>query len=72
MSQKGRDVSYVKYELVRTYIGAVAEVEVDRATGVISVSSEVHGRPRLRPGHQPRRPQEPDRGQCDPDRELAR
>jgi CO/xanthine dehydrogenase Mo-binding subunit len=27
---KGRGVSYVKYELVRTYIGAVAEVEVDR------------------------------------------
>ena len=27
----------MKYELVRTYIGAVAEVEVDRATGVIRV-----------------------------------
>jgi nicotinate dehydrogenase subunit B len=35
---KGRGVSYVKYELVRTYIGAVAEVEVDRSTGVIRVS----------------------------------
>lgn len=34
---KGRGVSYVKYELVRTYIGAVAEVEVDRRTGVIQV-----------------------------------
>ncbi len=34
---KGRGVSYVKYELVRTYIGAVAEVEVDRASGVIRV-----------------------------------
>jgi CO/xanthine dehydrogenase Mo-binding subunit len=34
---KGRGVSYVKYELVRTYIGAVAEVEVDRRTGVIRV-----------------------------------
>ncbi len=34
---KGRGVSYVKYELVRTYIGAVAEVEVDRTTGVIRV-----------------------------------
>ncbi len=34
---KGRGVSYVKYELVRTYIGAVAEVEVDRGTGVIQV-----------------------------------
>src|SRR4029078_12889039 len=34
---KGRGVSYVKYELVRTYIGAVAEVEVDRGTGVIEV-----------------------------------
>jgi nicotinate dehydrogenase subunit B len=34
----GRGISYVKYELVRTYIGAVAEVEVDRSTGVIRVS----------------------------------
>jgi nicotinate dehydrogenase subunit B len=34
---KGRGVSYVKYELVRTYIGAVAEVEIDRSTGVIRV-----------------------------------
>ena len=35
---KGRGMSYVKYELVRTYIGAVAEVEVDRRTGVIKVA----------------------------------
>jgi nicotinate dehydrogenase subunit B len=35
---KGRGISYVKYELVRTYIGAVAEVEVDRGTGEIKVS----------------------------------
>ena len=34
---KGRGISYVKYELVRTYIGAIAEVEVDRTTGVIRV-----------------------------------
>ena len=34
---KGRGISYVKYELVRTYIGAVAEVEVERASGVIRV-----------------------------------
>jgi len=31
--------SYVKYELVRTYIGGVAEVEVDRTTGEIRVSN---------------------------------
>jgi len=31
-------ISYVKYELVRTYVGAVAEVEVDRASGVIRVT----------------------------------
>ena len=30
---RGRGVSYVKYENVRTYVAAVAEVEVDRATG---------------------------------------
>jgi nicotinate dehydrogenase subunit B len=35
---KGRGISYVKYELVRTYIGAVAEVEVERASGVIRVT----------------------------------
>jgi CO/xanthine dehydrogenase Mo-binding subunit len=34
---KGRGMSYVKYELVRTYVGAVAEVEVDRSTGEIKV-----------------------------------
>jgi CO/xanthine dehydrogenase Mo-binding subunit len=33
----GRGVSYVKYELNRTYVGAVAEVEVNRATGAIRV-----------------------------------
>ncbi len=30
---KGRGVSYVKYELTRTYIGVVAEVIVDRTSG---------------------------------------
>jgi nicotinate dehydrogenase subunit B len=34
---KGRGMSYVKYELVRTYVGAVAEVDVDRSTGEIRV-----------------------------------
>ncbi|OSJ08884.1 isoquinoline 1-oxidoreductase [Bradyrhizobium canariense] len=34
----GRGVSYVKYELVRTYIGAVAEVEVNRSSGDIHVT----------------------------------
>jgi CO/xanthine dehydrogenase Mo-binding subunit len=33
----GRGFSYVKYELNRTYVGAVAEVEVNRATGEIRV-----------------------------------
>jgi nicotinate dehydrogenase subunit B len=32
---RGRGASYVKYELVRTYVGVVAEVEVNRATGAI-------------------------------------
>jgi nicotinate dehydrogenase subunit B len=35
---KGRGVSYVKYELTRTYVGAVAEVEVERATGDVRVT----------------------------------
>jgi len=41
---RGRGVSYVKYELNRTYVGAVAEVEVDRNSGEIRVTrfSVVH------------------------------
>jgi CO/xanthine dehydrogenase Mo-binding subunit len=34
---KGRGMTYVKYELVRTYVGAVAEVEIDRSTGKVRV-----------------------------------
>ncbi|MBR1132766.1 xanthine dehydrogenase family protein molybdopterin-binding subunit [Bradyrhizobium iriomotense] len=33
----GRGISYVQYDLVRTYVGAVAEIEVDRRTGEIRV-----------------------------------
>jgi CO/xanthine dehydrogenase Mo-binding subunit len=33
----GRGMSYVRYDLNRTYVGAVAEVEVNRKTGEISV-----------------------------------
>lgn len=33
----GRGLAYVKYELVRTYVGAVAEVRVNRKTGEIAV-----------------------------------
>ena len=35
---KGRGMSYVKYELVRTYVAAAAEVEVNRKTGDIRVT----------------------------------
>jgi nicotinate dehydrogenase subunit B len=34
----GRGVTYCKYELVRTYVAAVAEVEVKRSTGDIRVT----------------------------------
>jgi nicotinate dehydrogenase subunit B len=34
---RGRGVSYVKYELVRTYVAIVADVTVNRATGAIKV-----------------------------------
>ncbi|MGE5792617.1 MAG: molybdopterin cofactor-binding domain-containing protein [Bacteroidota bacterium] len=34
---KGRGFSYVKYELVRTYVAIVADVEVNRRTGAIRV-----------------------------------
>jgi nicotinate dehydrogenase subunit B len=33
----GRGLAYVKYELVRTYVGAVVEVQVNRKTGEIAV-----------------------------------
>ena len=33
----GRGVAYVKYELYRTYVGAVATVEVNRKTGLVGV-----------------------------------
>src|SRR5262249_34396179 len=36
---KGRGMSYVKYELVRTYVGAVADVEVNRDSGAIKVTN---------------------------------
>jgi CO/xanthine dehydrogenase Mo-binding subunit len=35
---KGRGVSYVKYELVRTYVGVVVEIEVDRTAGNVQVT----------------------------------
>ncbi|MES2710558.1 MAG: molybdopterin cofactor-binding domain-containing protein [Pseudomonadota bacterium] len=35
---RGRGVTYVKYEMVRTYVAAVAEVEVTRSTGAIKVT----------------------------------
>ena len=34
---RGRGVSYAKYELVRTYVGIVADVTVDRRTGTLKV-----------------------------------
>lgn len=34
---RGRGVTYLKYELVRTYVGAVADVAVDRTTGEVRV-----------------------------------
>jgi len=33
----GHGLAFVKYELVRTYVGAVAEVEVNRKTGALAV-----------------------------------
>jgi len=41
---RGRGVSYAKYELVRTYVGVVADVSVERATGRVKVDrvSVVH------------------------------
>jgi CO/xanthine dehydrogenase Mo-binding subunit len=35
---RGRGVSYTKYELVRTYVGMVADVEVNRGTGEVKVT----------------------------------
>jgi len=38
---RGRGVTYVKYENVRTYVAAVADVEVDRSSGVVRVTRVV-------------------------------
>ena len=35
---KGRGFSYIKYELVRTYVAVVADVEVNRRTGQVRVT----------------------------------
>ena len=35
---RGRGLAYVKYELVRTYVGAVADVEVNVKTGKVTVT----------------------------------
>ncbi|NLD53119.1 MAG: molybdopterin-dependent oxidoreductase [Burkholderiaceae bacterium] len=35
---RGRGVSYTKYELVRTYVGMVADVEVNRDSGAVKVT----------------------------------
>jgi CO/xanthine dehydrogenase Mo-binding subunit len=35
---RGTGISYIKYELVRTYVGVVAEVEVDKKTGQVKVA----------------------------------
>jgi nicotinate dehydrogenase subunit B len=40
-SGSGRGVSYVKYENVRTYVAAVAEVEADRQSGEVRVNRVV-------------------------------
>ena len=61
-SSRAAALSYVKYELVRTYVGVVAEVEVDRVDRR-DPGDEVLRRPRLRADHQSRRAEEPDRGQ---------
>jgi nicotinate dehydrogenase subunit B len=34
---RGRGLSYIKYDMTRTYVGTVAEVEVDRRSGAIHV-----------------------------------
>jgi CO/xanthine dehydrogenase Mo-binding subunit len=35
---RGRGVTFCKYELVRTYVAGIAEVEVNRTTGAIKVT----------------------------------
>ena len=35
---RGRGLAFVKYELVRTYVGAVADVEVNLKTGKVTVT----------------------------------
>jgi nicotinate dehydrogenase subunit B len=36
---KGRGISYTRYEMTRTYVGIVCDVEVEPATGIVKVKS---------------------------------
>jgi CO/xanthine dehydrogenase Mo-binding subunit len=58
---RGRGISYLRYSNNNTYVAAVAEVAVNRKTGEIRVERGLR-RSRLRPGRQPRRDDQPDRG----------
>ena len=55
-----RGLTYTKYELVRTYVGMVADVEVNAAPAGKVIAT---CRARLRPDHQPGRAAQPDRRQ---------
>jgi len=62
----GRGVSYCKYELVRTYIAVVAEVEVTKSTGGIRVT-KFYVAHDCGHHHQPGWAEKPARGQRHPD-----
>ena len=59
----GRGIAYSQRN--GSTVAIVAEVEIDRSTGT-HLGAQVHGRARLRPDHQPGRPQAHDRGQHHP------
>ena len=67
--RRGRGIGYARYKTVASYIAVIAEVEVDRATGIVKV-------PRIWTAvdagldHQSRRPDQPDRGRRHPVDEL--
>ena len=66
---RGRGIGFAKYKNLACYVAVIAEVEVDRATGMVQRAAHLGGG-RCRPDHQSRRADQPDRRRHHPVDEL--
>ena len=66
---RGRGLAFAKYKNLSVYVAVVAEVEVDRKSGLARCASCLGGGGRG-PGHQSGWPDQSDRGRDDPVDEL--